>query len=82
MPDFHYQEPFPLSKDTTNYRKVEGSEQHVSIVKFDGKDVLKIDPEALTVLANQAMRFDALLIQRQAKGNNEINWIQNAFYAE
>ena len=33
-------------------------------------------------LANQAMRFDALLIQRQADGSNEINWIRNAFYAE
>jgi len=33
-------------------------------------------------LANQAMRFDALLIQRQADGANQINWIQNAFYAE
>ena len=33
-------------------------------------------------LANQAMRFDALLIQRQADGSNQIDWIQNAFYAE
>ena len=33
-------------------------------------------------LANQAMRFDALLIQRQANGSNQIHWIQNAFYAE
>ncbi len=33
-------------------------------------------------IANQAMRFDALLIQRQANGSNNINWIQNAFYAE
>ena len=33
-------------------------------------------------LANQPMRFDALLIQRQADGSNHINWIQNAFYAE
>jgi len=33
-------------------------------------------------LASQAMRFDALLIQRQADGANQINWIQNAFYAE
>ena len=33
-------------------------------------------------LANQAIRFDALLIQRQADGSNQINWIQNAFYAE
>ena len=33
-------------------------------------------------LANQPMRFDALLIQRQDDGNNQIEWIQNAFYAE
>ena len=33
-------------------------------------------------LANQPMRFDALLIQRQPSGNNDYNWIQNAFYAE
>ena len=33
-------------------------------------------------LATQALRFDALLIQRQADGYNHINWIKNAFYAE
>jgi putative endonuclease len=33
-------------------------------------------------LANQAMRFDALLIQQQADRSNHINWVQNAFYAE
>jgi putative endonuclease len=33
-------------------------------------------------LANQPARFDALLIQRQADGSNQIDWIQNAFYAE
>lgn len=27
-------------------------------------------------------RFDALLIQRQRDGNDEIEWIRNAFYAE
>lgn len=32
--------------------------------------------------ASCAMRFDALLIQRQADGNNQFNWIQNAFYGE
>ena len=32
--------------------------------------------------ANQAIRFDALLIQHQTDGSNQINWIQNAFYAE
>ena len=32
MPDFFYQEPFPLAKDTTRYYKVEGSEKFVSVV--------------------------------------------------
>ena len=31
---------------------------------------------------NQALRFDALLIQQQDKGKLDYNWIQNAFYAE
>ena len=33
-------------------------------------------------LADRPMRFDALLIQRQADGSNDFNWIKNAFYAE
>jgi putative endonuclease len=33
-------------------------------------------------LAKQALRFDALLIQQQPDGSNQIDWIQNAFYAE
>ncbi len=63
MPDFHYQDPFPLSKDTTKYRKIEGSEKFVSIAKFDGKDILKIEPEAMTLLANQAMRDVSFMLR-------------------
>ncbi len=33
-------------------------------------------------LLNQPLRFDALLIQQQADGSHDYNWIQNAFYAE
>ena len=33
-------------------------------------------------LARLAPRFDALLIQGQADGSEEYDWIQNAFYAE
>ncbi|MCZ6883257.1 MAG: YraN family protein [Gammaproteobacteria bacterium] len=36
-----------------------------------------------TRLAQHAMRFDAFLIQRRASNqNHNVNWIQNAFYAE
>jgi putative endonuclease len=33
-------------------------------------------------LQNRPLRFDALLIQQQADGDREFNWIRNAFYAE
>jgi len=33
-------------------------------------------------LLNQPLRFDALLIQQQADGSQDFNWIQNAFYGE
>lgn len=56
MADFTYQAPFPLAKDETVYRKIEGSEKFVSVTEFDGQEILKIEPEALTVLANTAMR--------------------------
>ncbi|MBW2690825.1 MAG: hypothetical protein JRC99_12955, partial [Deltaproteobacteria bacterium] len=48
MPEFTYQNPFPLEADKTEYYKIEGSEKYVSTVNFEGKDVLKVDPEALT----------------------------------
>jgi putative endonuclease len=33
-------------------------------------------------LQNKPLRFDALLIQQQAGGGQDFNWIRNAFYAE
>jgi putative endonuclease len=33
-------------------------------------------------LAQRALRFDALLLQREIDDKLEFNWIQNAFYAE
>ena len=33
-------------------------------------------------IAQLPLRFDALLIQRQANGSDDYNWIRNAFYAE
>lgn len=63
MPDFIYQEPFPLANDETSYYKIEGSEEFVSVEKFAGKDVLKVAPEALTVLANQAMKDVSFMLR-------------------
>ncbi len=60
---FVYQEPFPLGKDETVYYKLEGSEKYVSVVQFEGKDVIKVDPEALTVLTNRAMKELSFLLR-------------------
>lgn len=53
---FVYQEPFPLSKDQTKYRKIDGSEKYILSTKFADHDVIQVCPEALSILANEAMR--------------------------
>ncbi|WP_303721997.1 fumarate hydratase [Malonomonas rubra] len=63
MPDFKYQDPMPLSADTTKYYKIEGSEEFVNVVEFEGKEVLKVEPQALTVLANNAMRDVSFMLR-------------------
>ncbi len=53
-PAFHYQDPFPLAKDETRYRLV--TKEGVSVATFEGREILKVDPPALTRLAREAMR--------------------------
>ncbi len=60
---FVYQDPYPLGKDETKYRKIEGSEQYVTVEQFAGKDVLRVCPEALSILANEAMRDVSFLLR-------------------
>jgi fumarate hydratase class I len=60
-PEFKYQDPFPLGPDSTKYRLV--SKDGVSVAAFEGKEILKIDPAALTLLANQAMRDVSFLLR-------------------
>ncbi len=59
--DFHYQEPFPLGPDTTEYRLL--TKNGLSTVLFEEKEILKIDPAALTFLAGQAMREISFLLR-------------------
>ncbi len=63
MPEFKYQDPFPLTKDATKYYKVPDSEKYVSVVKFDDKEMLKVAPDALAVLANTAMKDVSFLLR-------------------
>lgn len=53
-PPFHYQELFDLAPDkATPYRKL--TSDYVSTFKVNGQEFLKVEPEALRLLASQAM---------------------------
>lgn len=53
MPDFHYTDPVPLGKDTTEYRLL--SSDYVTTGNFEEHPILKIDPAALTLLTSTAI---------------------------
>ena len=61
MAEFAYQDPFPLAGDSTTYRHL--SSEHVSVGDFEGKEILKVDAEALSVLAREAMREVSFLLR-------------------
>jgi fumarate hydratase class I len=61
MPEFVYQDPFPLGTDTTKYRLL--TKDHVSVTRFDGTEILKIQPEALTLVAREAFRDVSFLLR-------------------
>jgi fumarate hydratase class I len=54
MVEFKYAPMFQLGPDTTEYYRL--TKDHVSVGSFEGKPILKVDPEALTMLANTAFR--------------------------
>ena len=58
---FSYQKPFPLGEDQTEYRLV--TTDHVEVVEFDGKEILKVAPEALTLLTNEAVRSISFMLR-------------------
>ncbi|MDN4627180.1 MULTISPECIES: class I fumarate hydratase FumA [unclassified Erwinia] len=58
---FVYQNPFPLAPDETEYYLL--SSDHVSVSEFAGQEVLKVEPEALTLLAQQAFHDAAFMLR-------------------
>jgi fumarate hydratase class I len=53
MAEFHYQAMFEHGEDTTPYRKL--TSDYVSTTEFEGRDILKVDPAGLTLLARDAL---------------------------
>ncbi|HOH54583.1 MAG TPA: fumarate hydratase, partial [Paludibacteraceae bacterium] len=52
--EFKYQELFQLGEDKTEYYLL--SKDFVSTTEFEGKEILKVQPEGLTLLARTAFR--------------------------
>jgi len=51
---FVYQNPFPLAADGTEFEKL--TSDYVTVTEFEGKPILKVAPEGLALLANEAMK--------------------------
>ncbi len=75
MTEFKYQKPFPIKEDTTKYRLL--TKDYVSVVEFDGRKILKIDPKGLELLAKEAFS-DVSFFLRPAHLNKLSHIIQDA----
>ena len=53
MSQFFYQEPFPILKDETVYKKL--TSDYVRVEKHGQREVLVVDPQGLELLAEEAM---------------------------
>ncbi len=62
-PEFNYHEPFPLGQDRTEYALL--SSDYVETTEFEGKPILKIQPEALTMIAQAGMRDIAFFLRAE-----------------
>src|SRR5688572_25068128 len=95
MPDFQYQNPYPLTNDTTEYRKI--SSDFVSVEKVGNRELLTVDPKGLELLAQEAIsdvsfflrtshleKLKAILDDPEATDNDRFvayNLLQNATIA-
>ncbi|MDR1356702.1 MAG: fumarate hydratase [Tannerellaceae bacterium] len=60
-PIFMYQEPFPVEKDGTEYYLL--TNEYVSTALFEGVEILKVEPEALTMLSKAAFHDAAFFLR-------------------
>lgn len=51
--DFQYQDPYPILKDDTQYRKI--TSDYVKVEKLGDREIVTVDPKALEILAETAM---------------------------
>ena len=58
---FIYQNPFEMDKEKTEYYLL--TKEYVSVAEFEGKPVVKVEPEGITELARVAMRDCSFLLR-------------------
>jgi fumarate hydratase class I len=56
-----WQDPFPLAQDDTPYRLLR--DDLVSVARFEGQEILKVAPDALTLVAREALRDVSFLMR-------------------
>lgn len=61
--EFKYAPMFQMGKDTTEYYLL--TKEGVSVGEFEGKKILKVSPEALTSLAQQAFHDVEFMLRRE-----------------
>ena len=60
---FHYQDPFPLEKDHTEYYLL--TKEGISVTSFEGKEILKVDPEVLTKVAKACFHDCSFMLRTE-----------------
>lgn len=63
MSEFKFETMFPLGEDTTEYRLL--TKEHTRVKEFEGKDILLVEPQALTLLATEAFKDVAHLYRSE-----------------
>ena len=60
-PPFVYQDPFPLGADDTEYRLL--SKEGISTATFEGREILKVAPESLAFVTQQAFHDTSFMLR-------------------
>ncbi len=61
VPEFYYQERFPLGEEETEYYLL--TRDFVSLSQFAGEDMLRVDPQGLELLARTAMHDTSFMLR-------------------
>lgn len=93
--DFIYQDPYPIQKDDTQYKKI--SSEYVKVEKLGDREILVVDPKGIELIAETAMtdvsfmlrtshleKLKAILDDPEATDNDRFvayNLLQNAVVA-